>query len=70
MTVGSVYLCPIDNLSQGAVGGSPVIDKRNANGGFSSLENQKVKGFNRYCYYTDGSISTVEVADLCPVSSN
>ena len=69
MTVGSADLCPIDNQSQDNFGGRPRIDKRNNNGGFSSLKSQKVNGFNRYCYYHDGSISTVGSTDLCPITS-
>lgn len=69
LTVGSTDLCPINNSAQSKNNGSPTIDIQNRNAGFGSLKNQKVKGFNRYCSYTDGTVLTVASTDLCPITS-
>ena len=33
---------------------------------WGSLEKHEVDGFNRYCYYSDGGVSTVSSSTLCP----
>ncbi|TEW55353.1 hypothetical protein E2R68_06310 [Psychromonas sp. RZ22] len=69
LTVNSSDLCPINNSAQSKNNGSPTITIQNRNAGFGSLTNQKINGFNRYCYYSDGTVLTVNNTDLCPISS-
>ena len=69
LTVGSTDLCPIDDSAQSKNNGSPRINIENKNVGFGSLTGQKVKGFNRYCAYSNRTIITVGSTDLCPITS-
>ena len=70
LTVGSTELCPINNSGAFQNHGSPssTITIENRNAGFGSLTGQRVQGFNRYCSYSDGAVSTVGSTDLCPVT--
>lgn len=68
LTVGSTELCPIDNSNGSQNNGSPSINIQNRNGGFGSLTEQRVNGFNRYCSYSDGAVKTVGSTDLCPIT--
>lgn len=36
---------------------------------FGQLESQKVEGFFRYCYYTDGGALTVGPSNQCPMDN-
>ncbi|MCU7959022.1 MAG: hypothetical protein KZQ58_03290 [gamma proteobacterium symbiont of Bathyaustriella thionipta] len=69
LTVGSTDLCPMDNSEQSKNNGSPTINIENKNVGFGSLKGQQVKGFNRYCAYSDGTVITIGSTDLCPITS-
>ena len=69
LTVGNTDLCPIKNYEQSKNNGYPTVDVKNRNVGFGSLKKQKVKGFNRYCFYSDDTVLTVGSTDLCPIIS-
>lgn len=68
LTVGSTDLCPIDNSKESKNNGSPTINVEKRNAGFGSLTSQNVKGFNRYCSYSNGAVVTVGSTDLCPIT--
>lgn len=68
LTVGSTDLCPINNSNGSKNNGSPSINIENRNVGFGTLTGQRVKGFNRYCSYSDSAVLTVGNTDLCPAT--
>jgi len=34
------------------------------------LQSQEVKGFSRYCIYSDGGVLTIGSTDLCPINNS
>lgn len=37
---------------------------------WGGLQSQEVKGFSRYCIYSDGGVLTVGSTDLCPINNS
>ena len=37
---------------------------------WGTIEKQEVDGFNRYCYYSDGGVSTVSSSSFCPSTNS
>ncbi len=70
LTRDSVELCPIDNANQSHRTGRVMIQVDHRRSGMGALKDQKVKGFDRYCYYTNDSIVTVDSSELCPLTDN
>lgn len=37
---------------------------------FSTFDHSETSGFNKYCYFKDGTIETIQVFSICPLFSS
>ncbi|RLA38737.1 MAG: hypothetical protein DRR06_20260 [Gammaproteobacteria bacterium] len=70
LTIDHTDLCPTKNPNPSKTGSPPIVNiEKKGNPDFGPLSGQRIKGDNRYCSYTDGTVLTVGKTDTCPNTS-
>jgi len=70
LTIEHTDLCPRKNPNPTKSGSPPSVNIERKGGPSSGpLKGQKIKGGNRYCSYSDGTVLTVDKQDKCPNKS-
>jgi len=70
LTIKHTERCPRKNPNPTKNGSPPSINlERKGGPTFGPLKRQKIKGSNRYCTYSDGTVLTVGKNDTCPKTS-
>ena len=70
LTIKHTEQCPRKNPNPTKNGSPPSINLEKKGGAsFGPLKGQKIKGSNRYCTYSGGTVLTVGKNDTCPKTS-
>jgi len=70
LTIEHTERCPRKNPNPSNNGSPPKVNIEKKGGpSFGPLKDQKIKGNNRYCTYSDGTVRTVGKSDTCPKTS-